>query len=147
MVGSGWIRYLQFREITFEEMEALLHGLPFYIILSCVVQCIRGGPPGRGASLREKSFEAKFEFSLFSEVERIYLGVEWGVYQWHRGWIQDGRYLFELTLELEEEGSLVGLEIGAAVVIVAGRDEGGFVYPANNVHCSVGPGHRCRGCG
>jgi hypothetical protein len=60
-------------------MEALLHGLPFYRILSCVVQCIGGSSPSRGATLREKSFEAKFEFSLFSEVERIYLGVEWGV--------------------------------------------------------------------
>ncbi len=56
-------------------MEALLHGLPFYIILSGVVQGIRGCPPSRGATLREEGLEAKFEFSLFPEVERIYLGV------------------------------------------------------------------------
>jgi hypothetical protein len=56
-------------------MEALLYGLPFYIVLSGVVQGIRGSPPSRGATLRKEGLEAKFEFSLFSEVERIYLGV------------------------------------------------------------------------
>jgi hypothetical protein len=56
-------------------MEALLHGLPFYIILSVVVQGIRGSPPSCGTTLRKEGLEAKFEFSLFSEVERIYLGV------------------------------------------------------------------------
>jgi len=55
-------------------MEALLYGLPFYIILSGVIQGIRGSPPSRGATLRKEGLEAKFEFSLFSEVERIYLG-------------------------------------------------------------------------
>lgn len=57
---------------------------------------------------------------------------------------QDGRYLFELTLEFEEKGSLVGLKIGAAVIVV-GRDEGRFVYPARDVHRSVGPGRGGRG--
>jgi hypothetical protein len=56
-------------------MEALLHGLPFYIVLSVVIQGIRGSPPSRGATLRKEGLEAKFEFCLFSEVERIYLGV------------------------------------------------------------------------
>lgn len=70
--------YLQFREIAFEEMEALFHGLPFCIILSGVVQGMRGNPPSRGATFREESLEAKFEFSFFAEVERIYLGVEQG---------------------------------------------------------------------
>jgi hypothetical protein len=65
-------------------MEALLHGLPFYIILSIVVQGVRRSPPSRGATLRKEGLEAKFEFRLFSEVERIYLGVGvelGGVYQ------------------------------------------------------------------
>jgi hypothetical protein len=56
-------------------MEALLDGLPFYIVLSVVIQGIRGCPPSRGATLRKEGLEAKFEFCLFSEVERIYLGV------------------------------------------------------------------------
>ena len=56
-------------------MEALLHGLPFNVVLSIVVQGIRGSPPSRGATLRKESLETKFEFCLFSEVERIYLGV------------------------------------------------------------------------
>jgi len=73
--GSGQVGHLQFRKIPFEEMEALLHGLPFYIILSVVVQSIWGSPPSRGATLRKEGLEAKFEFCLFSEVERIYLGV------------------------------------------------------------------------
>jgi hypothetical protein len=71
----GRVRHLQFREITFEEMETLLHGFPFYIILSVVIQGIRGSPPSSGTSLRKESLEAKFKFSLFSEVERVYLGV------------------------------------------------------------------------
>ena len=66
--------HLQFRKITFEEMEALFHGLPLHIILRGVVQGIRRNPISRGATFREESLEAKFEFSLFSEVERIYLG-------------------------------------------------------------------------
>jgi hypothetical protein len=61
-------------------MEALLHGLPFHVVLSVVVQGIRGSPPSRGATLRKEGLEAKFEFCLFSEVERIYLGV--GVELW-----------------------------------------------------------------
>jgi len=56
-------------------METLLHGLPFYIVLSVVIQGIRGSPPSRGATLRKECLETKFEFCLFSEVERIYLGV------------------------------------------------------------------------
>ena len=78
--GRGWVGHLQSREIAFEEMETFLHGLPFNIILSGVVQGIQGSPPSRGATLRKEGLEAKFEFSLFSEVKRIYLGVEWGVY-------------------------------------------------------------------
>jgi len=124
-------------------MEALLHGFPFYIILSGVAQSIRGSPPGRGATLRKEGLEAKFEFSLFSEVERIYLGVQVACsgasISDTGGWTQNGRYLFELALELEEEGSLVGLEIGAAVVVVAGRDEGRFMYPTSYIHRGVGP--------
>jgi hypothetical protein len=140
--------HLQFRKITFEEMEALFHGLPLHIILRGVVQGIRRNPISRGATFREESLEAKFEFSLFSEVERIYLGRGAGAsISGTMGWMQVGRYLFELTFELEEKGSLVGLKIGAAVVVVAGRDEGGFVYSASNVHRSVGPGHRGRGGG
>ena len=61
----------------------------------------------------------------------------WGVYQCDQGWTQNGRYLFELALEFEKEGGLVGLEIGAAVVIVTGRDEGRLVYPTSNVDCGV----------
>jgi hypothetical protein len=60
------VRHLEFRKIPFEEMEALLHGLPFYIILSVIVQGIRRSPPSRGATLRKEGLEAKFEFSLFS---------------------------------------------------------------------------------
>jgi hypothetical protein len=60
-----------------------------------------------------------------------------GVYQCDHGWTQDGRYLFELTLEFEKEGGLVGLEIGAAVIVVTGRDERGFMDPASNVDCGV----------
>ena len=56
-------------------------------------------------------------------------------------WTRDWRYLFELTLELEEEGCLVGLEIGAAVVILAGRDKAGLGYLAGDVHGRVSPGH------
>ena len=51
------------------------------------------------------------------------------------------RYLFELALELEEEGCLVGLKIGAAVVILAGWDKARFVYLAGDVHGRVSPGH------
>ena len=79
MIEKGRVRvksgYLQFRKIPFEEMEALLYGLPFHIVLSVVVQGIRWSPPSRGATLRKEGLEAKFEFRLFSEVERIYLGV------------------------------------------------------------------------
>jgi len=57
------------------------------------------------------------------------------------------RYLFELALELEEEGCLVGLEIGAALVILAGRDKAGFVYLTGDVHGRVSPGHGRRRCG
>lgn len=60
-------------------MEALLHGLPFYIILGVVVQGIRRSPPSRGATLRKEGLEAKFEFCLFTEVERIYLCGRRGV--------------------------------------------------------------------
>lgn len=60
---------------------------------------------------------------------------------------QDGRYLFELTLEFEKEGGLVGLEIGAAVVVVAGRDEGRLVYPASDVDRGVCTGDGRRGGG
>jgi hypothetical protein len=61
-------------------METLLHGLPFYIVLSVVIQGIRGGPPSRGATLRKECLETKFEFRLFSEVKGINLdeGVELG---------------------------------------------------------------------
>jgi hypothetical protein len=38
----------------------------------------------------------------------------------------------------------VGLEIGAAFVILAGRDEARFIYLAGNVHCCVSRGHRRR---
>jgi hypothetical protein len=55
-------------------MEALLHGLPFYIILCVVVQAVGGSPPSRCATLRKEGLEAKLELRLFSEVERIYLG-------------------------------------------------------------------------
>ena len=70
--------YLQFREIAFKDMEALFHGLPFYIILSGVVQGMRGNPPSRCATFRKESLDAEFEFSFFAKVERIYLGVEQG---------------------------------------------------------------------
>ena len=71
----------------------------------------------------------------------------WGVYQCDRGRTRDGRYLFELALEFEKVGGLVGLEIGAAVVVMAGRDEGRFVYPASNVDRGMCTGNWRRGCG
>jgi len=61
-------------------------------------------------------------------------------------WIRDWRYLFELTLQLEEERSLVSLKIGAAIVL-ATRDEAKFVYVTGNVHRFVNPGHRRRRSG
>lgn len=131
-------------------METLLHGLPFYIILSVVVQGIWGSPPSRGTTLRKEGLEAKFEFCLFSKVERIYLGVCVRVgasISVAVGGCENGRYLFELALEFEKEGGLVGLEIGAAVVVMAGRDEGRFVYPASNVDRGVYTGDRRGGGG
>lgn len=76
--GVGFrVGHLQFREVTFKEMEALLYGLPFHIILrSVVVQAIRGSPPGRSATLRKEGLKAKLEFCLFSQVECVYLGEE-----------------------------------------------------------------------
>lgn len=35
----------------------------------------------------------------------------------------------------------MGLEIGAAFVILTGRDEARFIYLAGNIHCCVSPGH------
>jgi len=83
-VGFG-VRHLQFREVTFEEMEALLHGLPLHIILSSVVQAIRGSSPSSSATLGKEGLEAKLEFCFFSEVECVYLGEErkGGVYRLH----------------------------------------------------------------
>lgn len=78
------VGHLQFREVTFEEMEALLYGLPFHIILGIVVQAIRGSPPGCSATLGKQGLKAKLEFCLFSQVECVYLGEEQrrgGVYQ------------------------------------------------------------------
>jgi hypothetical protein len=79
------VGYLQFREVTFEEMKALLHGLPLYRILRSVIQAIRGSPPSRSATLGKEGLEAKLKFSFFSEVECVYLGKEGkrGVYRLH----------------------------------------------------------------
>lgn len=125
-------------------MKPFLNGLPFYRILRGVFQAIWGSPRGSGAALREEGFEAKLQFCLFSEVECVYLGGG-GVYLCgicRRS--LDGRYLFKLTLELEEKRGLVSLKIRSAVVILAGRDERRLVYSAGNVNGSVGPGHRRR---
>jgi len=49
--------------------------------------------------------------------------------------------LFQLTLKLEEEGSFVGLEVGPTVIVLAGWDEGRFIYTTGNVDCSMGTGY------
>jgi hypothetical protein len=60
------VRHLQFREVTFEEMKALFHGLPLHIILSGVIQAIRGSSPSSSTTLGKEGLEAKLEFCFFS---------------------------------------------------------------------------------
>jgi len=50
-------------------------------------------------------------------------------------------YLFQLTLELEEKGSFVGLEVGPTIIILAGWDEGKFIYATGNVDRRMGTGY------
>ncbi len=42
-------------------------------------------------------------------------------------------YLFQLTLELEEKGGFVSLEVGPTIVILARWDQGRFIYATGNV--------------
>jgi len=50
-------KVLASRQISLEEMEALLDSLPFYIVLRGIVQAIRGDPQGGRAALREEGLE------------------------------------------------------------------------------------------
>lgn len=54
-------------------------------------------------------------------------------------------YLFQLTLELEEKGCFVSLEVGPTIIILTGWDEGRFVYATGNVDRRMGTGYWRRG--
>lgn len=50
-------------------------------------------------------------------------------------------YLFQLALELEEEGGFVSLEVGSTIIVLAGWDQGRFIYATSNVDCRMGTGY------